>query len=489
MRDHGLGSWPARRARTSAGKTALVDGARSVSYGELAALIDAAARDLRRREVHRNDRVAYLGANSVELVVAMLATARLGAVFVPLNTRLAPPELAYVLQDAEPVLLLHSPESGDVAAGMPCATVQVPLAADVDGPPLDEPIGLDDAFMIQYTSGTSGRPKGVQLSHGNVTWNVMNLLGDVDVATDEISLVTAPLFHTAALNQVLFPTLFKGGTALIEARFDPEHALQLIEQRRVTLLFGVTSMYLALAAVPGFDGADLSSLRSALTGGASVPDTVLRLWAGRGVPLIQGFGMTETSPGATMLRREDAERGIGSAGAAVFFADTRVVDLDGTPVSGGEPGEVQISGPNVSAGYWRNEQATADAFTADGWLRSGDLATVGDDGYVRIVDRLKDMFVSGGENVYPAEVEQAMLADPAVAECAVIGVPDPHWGEVGRAILTLAPGSDADEQSLLANLDGRLARYKIPKSVIVVAELPHNGSGKIRKTQLRKEYS
>jgi fatty-acyl-CoA synthase len=500
VNDQGLGSWPSRRARMTAGKPALVEGERVVTYGELDETSVRLAHGLRSRGIERGDRVAYLGLNSVDLVLCMIATAKLGAVFVPLNTRLAAAELAVILADAEPRLLLHKSDFAAVVADPALAEVGLdalqlpvndpaaldPLLAD-DRDPIDEPIGLDDLFMIQYTSGTSGRPKGVQLSHGNITWNVFNLLSDVDVCTNEVSLVTAPLFHTAALNQVLFPTLFKGGTALIEAAFDPARALRLIEERGVTMLFGVTSMYLALAQRPEFASTDLSSLRSLMTGGAPVPDSLLRAWGERGVPMIQGYGLTETSPGATLLRAEDAFRKSGTAGAGVFFTDVRVVTPWGDSVAVDEPGEVQVRGPNVTAGYWRNPQVTADAFTDDGWLRTGDLAVLDGDGFLRVVDRLKDMFISGGENVYPAEVEHALHTHPAVAEVAVIGVPDERWGEVGRAVVVLREGEDVSAEELLAHLGGRLARYKIPKSVRFVAELPHNAAGKLLKSKLRAE--
>jgi fatty-acyl-CoA synthase len=325
------------------------------------------------------------------------------------------------------------------------------------------------------------------LSHANILWNVFNLMVDVDLGSDEVALVTAPLFHTAALNQVLFPTILKGGTALIEAKFDPDRAIELIEQEGVTLLFGVTSMYLALAATPRFAEADLSTLRSALSGGAPIPESLLQTWLDRGVMITQGYGLTESSPGATMLRAADGVRKLGSAGTACFFTDVRVVTPTMDPVDVGEPGEVLVQGPNVTAGYWQNPAATADAFV-DGWLRTGDLAVVDDEGYLTIVDRLKDMFISGGENVYPAEVEQAVHTHPAIAECAVIGVPDERWGEVGRAVVTLRAGADLTEAELLDHLEGRLARYKIPKSVVIVRELPHNASGKLLKSRVKEMH-
>jgi fatty-acyl-CoA synthase len=496
MRDQGVGSWAARRARMTPDKPALVQDGRATSYAELHQRTSRLALGLRQRGIARGDRVAFLGPNSVELVVAMLATARLGAVFLPVNTRLAPPELAFVLADSEARLLLWDTE---LAGGAASAEVRA-LALDsirferdggagLDGlglpdGALDEPVALDDLFMIQYTSGTSGRPKGVMLTHGNITWNVYNLLVDIDLGSDEVALVTAPLFHTAALNQVLFPTLLKGGTALVEARFDPARAIDLIERERVTLLFGVTSMYLALAAEPRFAAADLRSLRLALSGGAPIPESLLRTWLDRGLMIIQGYGLTECSPGVTMLRAADGVRKLGSAGTPCFFTDVRVVRPDLTPAGDGEPGEILVSGPNVTAGYWRDPEATAQAFTG-GWLHTGDLAVTDQDGYLRIVDRVKDMFISGGENVYPAEIERALYAHPAVAECAVVGVPDQTWGEVGRAFVVVRDGQRLSQAALLAHLDGRLARYKIPRSVVFVPGLPHNASGKLLKSRLR----
>ncbi|MFT4081015.1 MAG: long-chain fatty acid--CoA ligase [Nocardioides sp.] len=525
MRDHGLGSWTRRRARMTPHRPALVQDGVATTYAELHTAATGLAHRLRRRGVGPGDRVAFLGLNSVELVLAMFATARLGAVFVPVNTRLAVPELAYVLAHSGPRLLiveeaLAAPTSAPAVAELGIETHRFtraagsgldrlgeegrtarPDGADDPGNPdeIDEEVGLDDLFMIQYTSGTSGRPKGVMLTHGNVIWNVYNLLVDVDLGSEEVALVTAPLFHTAALNQVLFPTILKGGTALIEAKFDPVRAIELIETERVTLLFGVTSMYLALAAASRFAEADLDSLRLALSGGAPIPESLLRTWLDRGLMIIQGYGLTEASPGTTMLRAADGVRKLGTAGTPCFFTDVRVVRADGRDAGGhdpdqhgagaeaaaGEPGEVLVSGPNVSPGYWQDPAATERTFDGP-WLHTGDVAIGDDEGYLRIVDRLGDMYISGGENVYPAEVEQALHTHPAVAECAVIGVPDETWGEVGRAFVVRHEGSELDAAGLLAHLDGRLARYKLPRSIVFVSQLPHNASGKLLKSRLRE---
>jgi fatty-acyl-CoA synthase len=495
--DNGLGSWPRRRASMTPGKAALVQDGVTTTYAQLDRAVTRLAHGLRAREVGRGDRVAFLGLNSVEMIVAMFAAARIGAVFVPLNTRLAPPELRHLLEHSGARLLLVDDTLNAVAeqalVGSTTPEIVVfsrsagsgldALMAENDSP-IDEPIGLDDLFMIQYTSGTSGLPKGVMLTHGNVVWNVYNLLVDVDLGSAEIALVTAPLFHTAALNQVLFPTVLKGGTALIEARFDPSRAIELIEQERVTLLFGVTTMYLALSQSPRFHDADLGSLHLALSGGSPIPESLLQTWLDRGLMIVQGYGLTETSPGATMLRAADGVRKLGSAGTACFFSDVRVV-VDERDADVGEPGEVLVRGPNVTPGYWQDPDATERAFS-DGWLHTGDLATRDAEGYLRIIDRLKDMYISGGENIYPAEVEQAIYTHPAVAECAVIGVPDATWGEVGRAFIVVRKGLRLDAAELRGYLDSRLARYKVPKSVEFVADLPHNASGKLLKSRLRR---
>lgn len=493
MRDNGIGSWPARRARTDPRAVALVEGDHRTTYGDLDSRVNRLANALSDRGVGPGDRVAYLGFNAITFAETMFAVARLGAVFLPVNTRLAPAELAYVLADSDACLLIHQPDFGELVATAAPDHERVVVAPDGsydglildDDSPVDVPVGADDLFMLQYTSGTSGRPKGVMLTHGNVIWNVMNLLVDVDLLSDEVALVTAPMFHTAALNQVFLPVFLKGGTNLLEAKFDPQRAIELIEDARVTMLFGVTSMYQSIAARPEFPTADLSSLRHALSGGAPIPESLLRTYADRGIALFQGYGLTETSPGATMLRRADSIRKLGSAGTPCFFSDVRVVDAAGNDCATDQPGEVLVQGPNVSPGYWRNETATAGTFSG-GWVRTGDIATIDAEGYLRIVDRLKDMYISGGENVYPAEVEAAVYTHDAVAECVVVGVTDQRWGEVGRVFVRLRPGATLTHEELLDHLADRLARYKLPRSTVIMTELPHNASGKLLRAKLKE---
>ena len=496
MRNQGTGSWPARRARMSPDRTALIHDGRALSYAALHDRVTRLARALDGLGVTRGDRVAYLGPNRPELAETLFAAGALGAVFVPLNSRLAPPELAGILRDCAASVLIWDARLARAVGALREAGLAV--GHDVmTGPgeyedlidrepngPVDEPVSLDEPGMIQYTSGTSGRPKGVVLTHANIAWNCVNILIDVDLSAEEVSLVSAPMFHTAGLNQLFLPTFLKGGTSVLMSAFDPDAALELIGKHQVTWMFGVPAMFAAMTRSPRWAGADLSSVRILMCGGAPVPAALIRAYQDRGLTFVQGYGLTETSPGALFLRAPDSVRKAGSAGTPCFFTDVRVVRPDLTEVAAAETGEVIIQGPNVTNGYWRQPAATAAAFLPGGWLRSGDAATIDRDGYVFIAGRVKDMFISGGENVYPAEVEQVLCEHPAVAECAVIGVPDDHWGEIGRAVVVLRNGAAADPDRILGFLDGRLARYKIPKSVVFTGALPRNGAGKVIKSQL-----
>ncbi|GGR43301.1 fatty-acyl-CoA synthase [Actinoplanes ianthinogenes] len=482
MHNAGLGSWPGRRAAMSPGRTALIFEGRRVSYAELHQRIARLAAALRSSGVRRGDRVAYLGPNHPSFVETMFATWALGAVFVPLNFRLTAAELSYQLSHSGAAVLIHAPGSPAVTA---------PVTFPVDGLPAadpiypDEPVGLSDVAAILYTSGTTGHPKGAMLTHGNLVWNCYNLLVCVDVASDEVTLVSAPLFHVAALDQCLLPTFLKGGTSVIMPSWDVDGCFDLIERHRVTWMFGVTTMFAGLSQSPRWAGADLSSVRSLMTGGASVPEALIHRYQERGLLFCQGYGMTETAPGATFLEARESREHVGSAGLPVFFADVRCVRPDLTDAGPGEPGEVLVRGPNVTPGYWNDPAASAAAFVDGEWFRSGDVAVVDEAGHFRIVDRTKDMYISGGENVYPAEVEAAIFEHPGVAEVAVVGVPDGKWGEVGRAFVVPRQGCALQPDDVPAFLRERLAKYKIPVYVDVIDELPKTGSNKVRKGPLR----
>lgn len=490
MRNMGIGSWPARRARMTPGKTAIVADKARYTYAEVHRRVNVIARALRDLGTSPGDRVAFLGRNVPELPLVLFAAGAIGAVFVPLNFRLAPPELEVILGDCTPRALIWEPGLADTLTALRerdrvgvrhwIPTTELPT----EGPAAesDEPVALEDECMIQYTSGTSGRPKGVRLSHANIAWNCYNMLIDVDVTSDEVSLVSAPMFHTAALNQLFLPTFLKGGTAVLMSSFEVPRAFRLIEELRVTWMFGVPAMFAAMVRAPEWDDADLSSVRVLMCGGAPVPEPLIRAYQARGLTFAQGYGLTETSPGATFLRAGESVHKAGSAGTPCFFTSVRVIGPDGSQVLPGETGEVHVNGPNVTSGYWGQPPLS-------GWLASGDAATVDTDGYIYVRGRVKDMFISGGENVYPAEVEQAILEHPAVAECAVIAVPDERWGEVGRAVVVPRPGALVPQpQDIREFLHGRLARYKIPGSVVFTDALPRNATGKLVKSRLHELY-
>ncbi|MFJ6837793.1 o-succinylbenzoate--CoA ligase [Streptomyces sp. NPDC091209] len=497
MRNEGLGSWPARRARKTPHRTALIHGDDMLGYAELHTRTTRLAHALRTLGIGRGDRIAYLGPNHPSYLETLFAAGLLGAVFVPLNPRLAGPEIAYQLADSGAEVLIHASAQAGLAVGPPDGTevrtvIEVgtsyeELIADAPDEPIDRPVAADDLCIIMYTSGTTGRPKGAMLTHGNLTWNAVNVLVDHDLTADERALVSAPLFHTAGLNMLTLPVLLKGGTCVLTESFDPAATFDLIERHRITFMFGVPTMFDRVARHPRWADADLSSLRILTCGGSPVPNPLIAAYQERGLTFLQGYGMTEAAPGTLFLDAGHAVAKAGSAGVPHFFSDVRVVRPDLTPVDAGETGEVVVRGPHVMPGYWGLPEETAAAFT-DGWFRSGDAARVDDDGYVFIVDRIKDMIISGGENVYPAEIEDLLLAHPGIVECAVIGVADDTWGEVPRAVVVAREGVELDPDEVLATLSGRLAKYKIPKSVVVVDELPRTASGKLLKSRVRTRY-
>jgi fatty-acyl-CoA synthase len=497
MRNEGLGSWPARRARKTPHRTALIHGDTTVSYAELHARTTRLAHALRALGLRRGDRIAYLGPNHPSYLETLFAAGTLGAVFVPLNPRLAGPEIAHQLGDSGAKVLVYAPSLAGLVAGLP-GNVHVRTFVEVGSryeeligqaaeEPIDQPVAAEDMCIIMYTSGTTGRPKGAMLTHGNLTWNAVNVLVDHDLTADERALVSAPLFHTAGLNMLTLPVLLKGGTCVLVESFDPAATLDLIGRHRITFMFGVPTMFDQVARHPRWADADLSSLRILTCGGSPVPTPLIAAYQERGLTFLQGYGMTEASPGTLFLDAEHAVGKAGSAGVPHFFSDVRVVRPDFTQVDIGETGEVVVRGPHVMPGYWGLPEETAAVF-ADGWFRSGDAARVDEDGYVFIVDRIKDMIISGGENIYPAEIEDLLLGHPGIVECAVIGVADDKWGEVPRAVVVPREGVELDPDEVLASLAGRLAKYKIPKSVVVVDELPRTASGKLLKARVRTRY-
>lgn len=508
MRNAGLGSWPERRLRSSPHTPALWFEGTTTTHGEFALRVRRAATALAGVGVQRGDRVAWTGGNHPSALETLYACGQLGAIWVPVNGRLTAVEAEYVLAHSGASVVVHGRDHGAMADALRDRLIGVrawvaaepPVAGGVASLPYeellaaaaedqrDERVSLEDPCLVMYTSGTTGRPKGAVLTHGNMTWNAVNQVLGMDFTAVERTLALAPLFHIGGLNGTVNPTLLRGGCAVVVRGFDPAGTLEVIESQRVTSFFAVPTMLDAMSREPAFHTRDLSALRTVGAAGAPLPLPTLRTWLDRGVTMQQAYGMTEAAPGCTVLDSADAQRKVGSAGKPLFFTDVRVLDPDGAEVAPGEVGEVVVSGPNVMAGYWEEPEQTA-VVLRDGWYHTGDAGSVDDEGFLYIRDRYKDMIISGGENVYPAEVESAMLELPEVQEVAVIGIPDPHWGEAGLAVVVPAPGAPRDGDALRAALRERLAGFKVPREVRYVDELPRTATGKIRKPDLRHRYA
>ena len=457
---------------------------RSFSYKQLNAAIGRFAGALRDRGVAVGDRVAMLSRNRIECVLLHLACARLGAMYVPLNWRLAKMELQALVADSEPFLVL-----GDdmlAGAGLKGVAIEAFAAEAMRNAPLAE-IHIDPnrPSLILYTSGTSGRPKGALLSERNIEQTAINfsLLGRV--TADSVFLCDAPMFHIIGIVTNIRAALMRGGAFLVSDGFIPAQTLERLTDPTlgVTHYFCVPQMAAALRAEPGFEPSRLGRLTALFTGGAPHPASSIHAWLDDGVPVADGFGMSEAGtvfgmPLALTLIRQRA----GSAGIAVPGVQARLIDRHDRECAIGEEGELLIKGDNVASGYWRKPEQSADAFTGNQWFKTGDIARCDADGYYWIVDRRKDMFISGGENVYPAEIEAALADHPSVVECAVVGVPDNRWGEVGH--LFVVARCAVNLADIQAYLDARLARYKIPKHLSVIDALPRNGAGKVLKRDL-----
>lgn len=512
MHNKGLGTWIHRRRVKSAGRPALTGMGLAYTYDQLAERIERLASALEERGLKPGDRVAYLGNNHPAFVETLFAAGLLGAVFVPLNTRLAPPEVQFALQDSgstivvvdssfvelaaravgdtavHHVLALAGSAVTEGAAGLSWENYDDAVSASA-ATVRDVPVALEDAAIILYTSGTTGRPKGAVLTHGNMTWNSYNVLVDYDVTSDAVGLMIAPMFHVASLGMGVLPLLLKGGHVVLQDRFDPSAVIRAIEEFGVTSLSGVPTTYQMLAEHPDWENADLSSLRMLTCGGSAVPVRVMDAYEERGLSFSGGYGMTETAPGATSVPPHYSRKKMGSAGLPHFFTDIRIVDAMGEDQLAGSVGEILIQGPNVIREYWNRPDANAVMFEDGDWFKSGDMGYLDEQGFLFISDRIKDMIISGGENIYPAEVEQLIMELDSVSAVAVIGVPDEKWREVPHAVVTLAEGHSATAEQVIEHLSGRLARYKTPKTVEFVEELPRTASGKIRKADLRARYA
>ncbi len=482
--DAGISDWIRRRATRRPEAVALVDAATGTrsSYAALDAAVDARAAALTARGIEPGDRVALLGGNSVAYLEALFAVARLGAVAVPVNVRLAPEEVTHVLTDSGARLVLASPTLADLAVRAGADPVDL-LAAPGPGTPPAVPVAGGDPCVIMYTSGTTGVPKGAVLTHDNMLWNAVNMLtAGPGISGTDVTVAAAPLFHIGALGLSALPLLYAGGTVVVLGAFDPGAFVELMARERVTTQFLVPAMWAALTRLPALP--ELPALRWAISGGAPCPVPVIEHFLDRGWTFTEGFGMTELSPAALFLDTADVLTHAGSVGRPFMHVDARLVDADGAEVGVGEVGELVLRGPTVFAGYWQRPEETAAVFS-QGWFHSGDLGRRDAEGFVTLVDRLKDMIITGGENVYPVEVEQVLHRHPGVEDVAVIGVGDAQWGETVVAVVV----GDVEPDELIAFARERIAHFKAPRRVEIVDELPRNATGKLLKRVLRAQFA
>jgi len=497
--------WAQKQAETRPQKLAIhdLDSGTALTYADVESRSSALAGYLQNVGVVKGGRVAVLARNCPHFFELQFACAKIGAVVVPLNWRLTVPELQYIVENCEPKVLVYDDRFTDQAQQLEnlCGIDElVRISFDIEDefdilvraalPYRPTKLTHDDLIMIMYTSGTTGNPKGAMITHGMNFINCVNAGIPARITPDTVQLVVLPLFHSGGLNCWANPVLHAGGTLELMREFDAAETLQALSNNtlRITHFFAVPAPYQFMMQHPAFPDTDLENLKVAGVGGAPCPKPVLQAWSDRSVSMIQSWGMTETSPGAIALDVDDALRKIGSAGKPLMHTQTRIVNQDGVEVQPGETGELLIRGPNITPGYWQDADKTNESFIDD-WLKTGDAAMVDDEGFVYIVDRWKDMYISGGENVYPAEVENILTQLPQVAEAAVIGVPHERWGETGKAIVVLKPDQTLSPDTVIAHCLQKLAKFKVPQSVEFIDALPRGATGKILKRTLRERYT
>ena len=470
--------------RAAPDRIALVDRARGgrLTYAEFDAAADRWAGMLRARGIGRGAIVAALAGNRRELAELFYACGRVGAALLPLNWRLSSAELAPILADARPDLLIGEArfrgKAGDADAAWIDLDDDAPRLLAADHPSAEDvEVDADDPALILYTSGSTGKPKGAVLPHRQILWNAIATTTAWELTADDVAPVSTPLFHTGGWNVFATPLWHRGGTIVLLDGFDADGFLAAFEEEGCTVALTVPTQLLLMTESPRW-GRPLPRLRRFVSGGAPCPASLAARVREAGYTFREGYGLTECGPNCFSIPDDDAARRPGCVGWPVPFLEMRLEAEDGTEADAGQPGELLLRGPQVFSGYLRNPEQTAATFTADGWLRTGDLAMREEDGAYRICGRRKEMYISGGENVFPAEVEAALCDCPGVAEAVVIGVPDEKWGEVGRAFVVPRPDAPLTETEVAAHARTRLAGYKVPRSVFILREIPRLGSGK-----------
>ncbi len=500
-----IGSFLARRALLEPDKVGLIAGEQRLTFAEMNRRADRLAAALSARGIERGDRVAVLLRNSIAYYDFYFGLAKLGAILTGINWRLARPEIRYILENCGAKLFAYDKEFESTAAGLQQELHELQgeimvggdqsshallyeelLAGNERGDPFQAAGGDDDALVLMYTSGTTGYPKGALLTHQQMFWCSATITHTLDHRQSDVNLLPLPMYHVGGIS---FVTTFVhlGSTVVLIREWDTIRALALIEQEGINHFMAVPTMLDGMLNCPDLDRYDLSSLRWVLASAAPVPAALISAYDRRGILVLQSYGLTETAGPATAIPKDRAIEKAGSAGLPFFHTEVRLVGLSGQDVAPGEVGEVWIRGEHVISGYWRNEAASRDAFS-DGWFRSGDLAVQDAEGYITIVDRQKDVIISGGENIYPAELERFLYGHPKLAEVAVIGVPDDRWGEVVCVVAVLRAGTTLTLEELRDYCDGQIARFKMPRRLIVRDDpLPLNQTGKLIKSKLRRQ--
>jgi O-succinylbenzoate-CoA ligase len=502
-----LGLFLSKRARLSPKVEAVVEVEkdRRFTYAELDARANRIANVLRDKGVRKGDRVALLLMNGVEYIEAYFGAAKIGAVMVPLNWRLVPDELEFIIADAGAVVLIFGEEFDEAAealqprdlplehwirhgSGSPFDWADSYDALTADASPEEPPIEGDaeDLLFIMYTSGTTGLPKGAVHTNATMAWASLTINMTADMRYRDRYLQMLPLFHVGALTPAT-AAIHRGGSLVVMRAFDPSTVFQVIEREQITTGLAVPAMLNFMLQVPGHAEADTSRVRWLMSGAAPVPVSLIEAYDKLGIEIHQVYGLTETCGPACLISPEEAIAKAGSTGPAFFHTDVRVVDDSGRDVAPGEIGEVIIRGPHIMKGYWNREEATAETIR-DGWLYSGDLASIDKEGFVYIQDRKKDMIISGGENIYPAEIENVLQGHPGIVEAAVIGQPSEKWGESPAAIVVASEENPPTAEEVLEYCSGKLARFKLPRVVEFTDQIPRNPTGKILKRILREQF-
>lgn len=494
-----------RRAHLNPERTALIFEGKEQTYGEFASLVKKQASLLKENGVCFGDRVGFLGFNQPAFLETLFAANAIGAIFVPLNFRLTGEELSFIINDAGIHTLVVDDASLPIVEGAKhklccrnffsaesrfdgwqCLVEQRATAHELAETVM---VNSDDVALIMYTSGTTGLPKGAMLTHGNIMWNNINAHFTFAASRDSVNLVVAPLFHIGGLNVLTLHSFTLGSKLVLMRAFDPKAVLAAFSQEKVTHMFGAPAMFLFMSQHEDFDNTDFSHVETLVCGAAPPPESLLTLYDQRGVAFCQGYGLTETAPFASFLTPEWSLKKLGSAGQPPLYSELRIVGNDNEVLPQGERGEICIKGPNIMKGYWNRPEASAEAIDTQGWFHSGDVGYLDEDGFLFICDRLKDMVISGGENVYPAEVESVLFKHPAISEVAVIGLNDEKWGEAVTAIAALKEGESLTLEQLREFAGDHLAKYKIPLRLHIVEALPRNPAGKVLKFVLKEELS